>query len=1671
MLRHMSPPAAAAGRLQNLLDANRRRSACVQVNKIDFLHAVQGLRTLTKTVEDDTEPGIAADSVSPNTMATPATQHDSDIDDRIQAAFNATFGKAPTLSLRQLTNPKSSGIVAAVALHRARACADRLRPSSRAQDYSKAIQYAREKDLYVFCPPGTKRSTKLYRSNLMRTVQAHQEQHAPQIMTKTSTAAAAAAAAIARTGPTASANALSTANADADTATATATATATGANNTKKKPKRFHTITTAQQKSAQDAIYAANKAFADKFILNGLNQDLHAPYGPATQHRNRNKPPPAALKTASTVRGASWNGASINARALDTIADFGYDFICLQETHSHNKGFLKRNTPRRHFSAPAPKSDPAAGTAILLSARLAKCVAGSGHCGSRINWVRIRTAGPALFIVSAYIPHNARKAPSRDDTFIQLEELLSKVPSHDNLIVCMDANCKLQKNVAPHTGPHGVHDRADAGGNRLMGIMQTTRLTAINTKFKPRGNQHRCNRRRRRNRSKPDPYSPTHYNLPKPNLNHNATFMPLRCRTAPSQIDYVLMSTRWSTGAKNCRVKWDNCLWKFGRVKYDHGLIEFEWKCRLKTKPKPPVKPDYTALKIEATRRKFNAVVNQLLFKTEKSPPPTVGKMTIYTDGGERNGKAGWGALVLDKKTTIEASLYGPIITDDQDLLSCLAKTHTNNTGELTAIIEALLYVLYIDKTNRAVEIIYDSTLAGNLANGTFCASANIETAHLARRLFRLTESRRGHITTTHVFSHTTESDKLRPGDHKYVAPIDRKWNDEVDELATKGLRNADRCRQGRFILPHGTLTDIKELIRPTGGPKWDTAATHTTSASTDDAGTQYKKMTAAIRTAAKQTLPVTKPRVVTKRHTSKHTATLVERRAKQAAAMTQEARARCNKELARAGRKDYRDFIQKLTAQIEEANDRGDSKTVYQIVKRLGGRYNSHVTRPTSMDNGDIITDNDAALAEWCTFMEARFKKAAIDTDEPLEDIPSDGRDQCFTREVFETCAKHSKALRATNEDDVPNEAYKLSDTAQEELYNLCKRIWIEEEVPRDLVTCIFVMIFKKGSQDDKWNYRPIGLLSHAYKMLSRLILTQIQSTIEKFLPESQSGFRARRGTRDSTTVVNTLMEHVIMEGRKVLAIFLDFKDAFSTISHKYLDGVLKEVGVSSKMRKLIRSIYIHAHGKVRFRNADGTHSYSGEFDINRGVIQGDIMSPVLFIVGLAAVCRTALTDDHEAKLTRDGTLHVGDAVYADDTALLVEVIQEEDETDTDHRARLLAIGSRKAQHFANSTKNISAMEIRPDKTVAGIVEKIVDPNTKEQDVKDAAPDWAHACPDCLRKFRHKKSIPYHQARWCTKDPAIEAAQARPYGAGSLSAKTTRRTAALELQSTGCGALKIDGEEIKLADEAVHLGCLYSFTGDSLVTTEHRLSIARSQFGKLTAIWKDDKLTTSIKIELYRAAIVSTATYGCEAWKFNDATRQRMNNFNAKALAVITGKTIRDMAKNPPFNIVNHIKTARAKWLGAILRMDPSRELFQMCKETHGGQYDGCIFDIAPTTTTTFEELIDAAQLEPGWNKHIKTSFPHGKKKKKKAARPTLDASIFHYAPLDDPNWRPATTQASTTPAPTARAATPLITAEQRTRILDNKTAAVQRREASRARQEEMKTARSGSAAKPPNP
>ena len=289
----------------------------------------------------------------------------------------------------------------------------------------------------------------------------------------------------------------------------------------------------------------------------------------------------------------------------------------------------------------------------------------------------------------------------------------------------------------------------------------------------------------------------------------------------------------------------------------------------------------------------------------------------------------------------------------------------------------------------------------------------------------------------------------------------------------------------------------------------------------------------------------------------------------------------------------------------MEEADEKGDMKTVHQGTRALAGKSKTFNSKqPTKKKNGDLIQSEEEMGDLWQEFLSGKFSatelEAARQEYEPIGQACDDT--DTLTYAEFEKAVNRMKKGKATGPDGIPAEVWKNSALANSELYFLLKNIWEHECVPKSLVLCAFVMIHKKDSPEDCANYRAIGLLNHSYKIMSVCILHRLIDETDWFLSDWQAGFRGQRGCRDNLLLLRVIYDQIINGNEKCVITFIDFAAAFDSISHKFLDQALGTAGAKRKTRALFRAIYAAAEGAVRLASDDGKISLSKTFNVERG-------------------------------------------------------------------------------------------------------------------------------------------------------------------------------------------------------------------------------------------------------------------------------------------------------------------------------------------------------------------------------------------------------------------------------------------------------------------------------------
>ena len=105
----------------------------------------------------------------------------------------------------------------------------------------------------------------------------------------------------------------------------------------------------------------------------------------------------------------------------------------------------------------------------------------------------------------------------------------------------------------------------------------------------------------------------------------------------------------------------------------------------------------------------------------------------------------------------------------------------------------------------------------------------------------------------------------------------------------------------------------------------------------------------------------------------------------------------------------------------------------------------------------------------------------------------------------------------KASGGDGIPVELFQiLKDDAVKVLHSICQQIWKTQQWPQDQKRSVFTPIPKKGNAKECSNYCTIALISHASKVMFKVLQARLQQYMNHELPDVQAGYRKWRGTRD---------------------------------------------------------------------------------------------------------------------------------------------------------------------------------------------------------------------------------------------------------------------------------------------------------------------------------------------------------------------------------------------------------------------------------------------------------------------------------------------------------------------------------------------------------------------------
>ena len=148
---------------------------------------------------------------------------------------------------------------------------------------------------------------------------------------------------------------------------------------------------------------------------------------------------------------------------------------------------------------------------------------------------------------------------------------------------------------------------------------------------------------------------------------------------------------------------------------------------------------------------------------------------------------------------------------------------------------------------------------------------------------------------------------------------------------------------------------------------------------------------------------------------------------------------------------------------------------------------------------------------------------------------------------------------------DGIPVELFQiLKDGTVKVLPSICQQIWKTQQWPQDWKRTVFIPTWKKGIAKECSNYHTVALISHAGKVMLKILQARLQQYVNHELSDVQAGFRKGRGTREQIANIHWIVREAREFKKNIYFCIIDYVKTF-------VDQ--KTVCITTKCRKFLKS------------------------------------------------------------------------------------------------------------------------------------------------------------------------------------------------------------------------------------------------------------------------------------------------------------------------------------------------------------------------------------------------------------------------------------------------------------------------------------------------------------------
>ena len=270
----------------------------------------------------------------------------------------------------------------------------------------------------------------------------------------------------------------------------------------------------------------------------------------------------------------------------------------------------------------------------------------------------------------------------------------------------------------------------------------------------------------------------------------------------------------------------------------------------------------------------------------------------------------------------------------------------------------------------------------------------------------------------------------------------------------------------------------------------------------------------------------------------------------------------------------------------------------------------------------------------------------------------------------------------KAPGDDGILYEVIRLlPDEAHRAIFGLFQAMAHAGVTPAPWKSSRTVLLPKAGDPTLVKNYRPIALMPTVYKLWTGIIARLLQDYSEEhnILHHAQEGFRRHRGTHRQLAFVQGLLEDAHLKRNPIYALYVDFSAAYNCVPHAHLLDTMDRLGFPPDAVAAVRGLYTGASTRV-----STPVGATDPIPVECGVLQGDTLSPFLFLIFLEPLLRWLHAGDHgytPACAPEAGPAAA--AAYADDILLFAR-----SEADLHTQAKKIRLFSEWSGMAANPSK-----------------------------------------------------------------------------------------------------------------------------------------------------------------------------------------------------------------------------------------------------------------------------------------------------------------------------------------------------------------------------------------------